>query len=127
MIGNVTDLIEHFSAATSGLPVSHVWRGYGSALFLEFGKLKAQLRKDGSRGCEDGTPSHPDGEVTLMIEWSWRIEDEHSIICGSWSSEELWQPSFDRLVGRAVIGQQRLAACPRFRLLCQVASTLPLL
>jgi hypothetical protein len=30
-----------------------------------------------------------------MIEWSWRIEDSTSILCGSWSNESLWQPNFD--------------------------------
>jgi hypothetical protein len=74
MIGKVTDLIGHFSAATFGMPVSHFWRGYGSALFLEFGLLSAQLDKDGSpRLRRDGTSRNPLGEVTLMIEWSWRI------------------------------------------------------
>ena len=88
MIGNVTDRIKHFSAATFGMPVSHSWRGYGSALFLEFGNLTAQLRNDGSPWLrKDGSALHPNGEVTLMIEWSWRIEDEHSIICGSWSDD----------------------------------------
>lgn len=37
-----------------------------------------------------------------MIEWSWRIEEEHSILCGSWSDEELWAPSFARLLGQQV-------------------------
>ncbi len=113
MIGNVTELIEHLSAATFGMPVSHVWRGYGSALFLEFGRLSARLGKDGSpRLRRDGSPGNPLGEVTLMIEWSWRIEDEHSIICGSWSDEELWQPSFERLVGRVVTGLTTFGRLP---------------
>lgn len=30
-----------------------------------------------------------------MIEWSWRIEDSTSILCGSWSEEPLWETTFD--------------------------------
>jgi hypothetical protein len=52
-----------------GMEVTHVWRGYGSALFLEMGKLTPQMRRD-------GTPGNPKGEMELMIEWNWRIEDE---------------------------------------------------
>lgn len=37
-----------------------------------------------------------------MIEWSWRIEDEGSILCGSWSDEENWGDVFTALTGREV-------------------------
>lgn len=37
-----------------------------------------------------------------MIEWSWRIEDETSILCGSWSGEDGWEDVFRTLVGRHV-------------------------
>lgn len=37
-----------------------------------------------------------------MIEWSWRIESEGAILCGSWSDEEGWAEVFQSLVGRAV-------------------------
>lgn len=39
-----------------------------------------------------------------MIEWSWRIEDETSILCGSWSGDEGWQDVFLSLIGRRVEG-----------------------
>ena len=78
----MTDWIEHFRAAAYGLVLAHVWRGHGSALFVELGALTPRLRRDGS-------PGEPKGEIGLMIEWSWRIEDARSIICGSWSDEDL--------------------------------------
>jgi len=65
------------------MPVTHVWRGAGSALFLEFGALTQRMRRDGSAG-------NARGEVTLMIEWSWRIEAPDSILCGSWSDVLAW-------------------------------------
>jgi hypothetical protein len=29
-----------------------------------------------------------------MIQWSWRIEQDNSILCGSWSDDGLWEPIF---------------------------------
>jgi hypothetical protein len=73
-----------------GMKVGHLWRGYGSAIFLEFGALSTSgiVRRDGS-------PGNPSGEITVGIEWSWRIEDATSVICGSWCEEDLWEPAFD--------------------------------
>jgi hypothetical protein len=38
-----------------------------------------------------------------MIQWSWRIENTASILCGSWSEEHLWGPTFDLLRNKAVV------------------------
>ena len=37
-----------------------------------------------------------------MIEWSWRIESEDAILCGSWSDEEGWEKVFNSLTDRKV-------------------------
>jgi hypothetical protein len=71
---------EDFSAPLIGLPVTHLWQGHGSAIILEFGRLAV----GGRRG---GASRHPSGEMSLMIEWSWRIEGRRSILCGSWSEQ----------------------------------------
>jgi hypothetical protein len=105
MLHHMTNWIEHFRDATRGMKVSHVWRGYGSALFLELGTLTPRKRRDGSLG-------NPRGEIGFMIEWSWRIEDERSIICGSFSNEELWRPAFDRLIGHEVVGISMFGRLP---------------
>lgn len=91
----MADWIEHFRVASRGLSVSHVWRGHGSALIIELGRLTPRTRRDGSA-------SEPEGEIGLMIEWSWRIEDGRSIACGSWSNADLWPSTFARLNGRVV-------------------------
>ena len=91
----MTDWIEHFRTATRGLSVTHVWRGHGSALFIELGALAPTIRRNGSYG-------EPKGVIGVMIEWSWRIEDGRSIACGSWSDEVLWEPTFARIKGRKV-------------------------
>lgn len=84
-----------FFAALIGKPISHVWRGHGSAIFLEFGELTPTTRRNGA-------PGQPDGELTLMIEWSWRIERPRSILGGSWSSEGRWPGMFEKLKGATV-------------------------
>ena len=84
-----------FTATLIGLPVYCVWQGYGSAIFLEFGKIIPRIRRDGS-------PGYSRGEWTLMIQWSWRIEGKRMIWCGSWSDGERWPRVFSRLVGATV-------------------------
>ena len=77
-------MLAAFAAPLIGLPVAHAWQGHGSAIFLEFGALAPpRLRRD-------GTPCNPRGEMTLMIEWSWRIEGRRSILCGASSDEARW-------------------------------------
>jgi hypothetical protein len=85
-----TASFEALATDLSGRPISYLRRGYGSAVFIEFGELTPKVNRDGSAG-------HPEGEVSLGVEWSWRIEDESDIVCGSWSEEEIWEENFARL------------------------------
>jgi len=101
----MTDPFECLHEAACGLAVSHVWRGHGSALFVELGALTSTPRRDGS-------PGEAKGEIGLMIEWSWRIEDGRSIACGSWGDEDLWELTFARLVGRRVQGLSLVGRLP---------------
>ena len=58
----------------SGMPVTHSWRGYGSAIFLEFGPLTAAVDRDGKpRVRRNGSPYNPLGEMEAMIESGWRV------------------------------------------------------
>lgn len=86
----------YFRDRLIGMTVSEVRRGHGSALLLELGALS-----------EEG-----DGEASLMIEWSWRIEHGARIACGSWSDEALWPGAFEDLVGRAVTEVALFGALP---------------
>jgi hypothetical protein len=104
-----SDEFSTFGRPLVGLPMSHLWRGHGSALFLEFGQLKQQIRQDGSAG-------NPAGEMSLMIEWSWRIEDRRSILCGSWSDEKGWPGSFSRLADAAVVSAALFGRLPEIEL-----------
>lgn len=93
---SVPDFAE-FSSPLLGLTVSHIWQGYGSAIFLEIGALRPNLRLR-----RDGSQRNPLGEWTLGIEWSWRIEGKRRIWCGSWSDKERWPRALSRLQGTRV-------------------------
>jgi hypothetical protein len=84
-----------FTHALVGMQVSRIWQGYGSAIFIEFGKLQPRRKRDGQ-------PGSPRGEWTLFIQWSWRIEGKRRIWCGSWSDGERWPRAFERLQGAKV-------------------------
>jgi len=107
---NLADTFKRVAADLVGMEVNLLWRGYGSAIFLEFGDL--------SPGWVPlhGRPLRPMGELTLSIEWSWRIEGAASIICGSWSEEELWEPAFDLLRGSRVTGLGLFGRLPEISL-----------
>ncbi|MFB2552493.1 hypothetical protein [Ensifer soli] len=87
---------DRWRAALLAMPVSRVWRGHGSALFLELGALLPGGRR------RDGSAGGPQGLFTVMIEWSWRIEDDTTVHCGSWSGEHLWPDAFAALEGRRI-------------------------
>jgi hypothetical protein len=92
-----------------GMPVSHVWRGYGSALFLEFGHLRPRAKRD-------GTPSHPEGEMSLMLEWSGRIERRRTILCGSFSGEKKQQKVLPTLLNFVVANCSTFGRLPEIRI-----------
>jgi hypothetical protein len=98
-----------FTAALRGKRVSHVWRGYGSALFIEFGELTGTRKLNGKR-------AQPVGELSLMVEWSWRIENKTSILGGSWSNERSWPRLFKRLIGAKVKSVELFGRLPEIAL-----------
>jgi hypothetical protein len=65
-----------------GLPINRSWKGYGSALILEVGNL-----------------TNGKGDLSIMIEWSWRVEKGNSIWFGSWSEEETIIDNIPKLSG----------------------------
>ncbi|CAN5436869.1 hypothetical protein BH11PSE11_BH11PSE11_22910 [soil metagenome] len=79
-----------------GQTVSHVWRGFGTAIFLELGRL----RERGPR--KDGSKRNPEGDISVMIEWSWRIERPKSILGGSFSSERKFLGMLEKFSGATI-------------------------
>ena len=84
---------KEISSGIIGLPVSHVWRGYGSAIFLEFGDLEYSKRLN-----------NPRGEFSLCVEWSWRIENKRSIWFGSFSGNQRMSNQLPKLKNKTVNG-----------------------
>lgn len=105
------ELFQEFTRPMIGLPLSHVWFGYGSSVFLEFGKLSHDHQQR-----DDGTEGYPQGEFRVMITWGWRLEGRKYILCGCWSDEEKWQPSFDTLAGTTLAGAAMFAQLPELEL-----------
>jgi|SRR5581483_135726 len=105
MIEKVTEdciTIEQFHLLTRpliGLPVSRPWRGYGSAIFLELGKLVEENWKKPDGACRTTSK----GEAGVMIEWSWRVEKPQSIWFGSWSGNRKITNNLSVLQGHSVV------------------------
>lgn len=97
------------AASLKGQPISHVWRGYGSAVSIEIGKLHPVTGRD-------GTLLQPEGDISLGVEWSWRIEHQHAILCGSWSDDNLWEPAFNLLRGTEIVQFELFGALPEITL-----------
>ena len=87
------------------MTVAHVWRGYGTAIFLEFGSLTPWTRRDGS-------PGQPNGTFGAMIEWHWRIETEAAIICGSSSDDADLEAGLSALRGTIVTTVETFGKLP---------------
>ena len=81
-----------FTRSLVGLRVTLPWRGHGSALFLELGRLAPVQGK-----------TRRTGEACVMIEWSWRVEKERSIAFGSWSGERKMNSGIESLKGRKIV------------------------
>ena len=96
---------DEFCAPLMGLQVNNVWQGYGSAIFLEFGRLEIRPRRDGS-------PGNPRGEWGLMVEWGWRIEGKRRIWCGSCSDRARWPKVLSRLLHSKVTSISLLGRLP---------------
>lgn len=45
----------------------------------------------------------PSGRLNLGIEWTWRIEAQRSILCGSSGDERRWTSAFARVLGSCVV------------------------
>jgi len=67
--------VQNFIEPYIGKVVSRVRQGHGSSIFLEV------------------------DDLTIMIEWSWRVEKGNEIAFGSWSDSSLFKSYLDTLHG----------------------------
>ena len=90
--------------------ISHTWLGHGSALFLELGTLsEGRNRKDGSVG-------NPQGEISVIIDFNWRVERQRSILGGSNDSKKRCNSISQKLLGASVISAQVVGRIPELQL-----------
>jgi hypothetical protein len=82
-----------------GLPVSRVWRGAGSAIFLEIGKLFKETWRYPKKKRKTTSIV---GQFGVMIEWTWRVERPKSILFGSWSTDRMIDNRLPKLRGHTV-------------------------
>jgi hypothetical protein len=83
-----------------------VWRGHGSALFLELGRLDHHSRS-----------RHPRGAHGIGIEWSWRIQNRQSVVLGTFSSDEKLDAAPGRLQGAVICGVGFFGVLPEVEVL----------
>lgn len=79
--------------ALSGLAVAQPWKGYGSAIFLELGRLTPE---------EPDGRSHREGESCIAIEWDWRVEHLGSVLYGSSNTRPEILRGIESLQGTAI-------------------------
>lgn len=83
---------DRFVAPMIGRRVGEVWRGAGTAIFLEIGDR-----------AQDADPSERwQGEFTLMIEFSWRIETDAAVLGGSFDDDSGIEEALYGCRGRVV-------------------------
>lgn|GEM_PF-2327405 len=99
-----------FTRPLIGMKLTHVWRGMGSAIFLEFGELRHKVWKNGR------VSRNPIGEMGIGLTWSWRIEGRRRIWCGSWSEENNWPRFFQKIIGKSVVGISTFGRLPELDL-----------
>lgn len=82
-----------------GLPVSKTWRGFGSAIFFEFGELTIHQKQRENGIMRESAQ----GQSGVMLEWSWRVERPKSILFGSWSHNRTITSKLAKLQGLTIL------------------------
>jgi hypothetical protein len=80
-------------AQLTDMPVSAVWKGYGTTIFLELGNLSLEDQRRG-----------PKGEVTIYVSWDWRVEKGNRVVFGSSNSSPKMADGIATLVGLTLNG-----------------------
>src|SRR6516165_3804889 len=90
--------IEDFSSLARplvGLPVSLPWKGYGTMIYLELGRLAP---------VTSPRQHHGRGEACISVDWDWRVEAGSGILYGSSNSGPEIESGIDSLRGSTIDG-----------------------
>ena len=80
-----------------GYKISHAWLGHHSCLFLELGNLtEGKSKKDGSSG-------NSIGEITVCLDFCWRIEKKRSIYIGTGESKRRLLNAISKIVNTTIV------------------------
>ncbi len=102
-----------FSAANKliltliNLPVSLPWKGYGSAIFLELGKLAP---------LERPRQNHNYGEVSVFMEEGWRVEVVSEVLYSSSSDRASIASGVEKLRGITIAELRIDGSIPEFQI-----------
>lgn len=94
-------IYEILTAKMIDLPITYTWRGHDSAIFIEFGKLTKDIKKN-----------HPQGEFSLMLDCDWRVERPRSILLGSFCGQKRIDNQLKKLIGNSVTKIETLGYLP---------------
>jgi len=95
-MADIARSIEDFQALIQplvGLTVSLPWKGYGSAIFLELGRL-APLKPPRQH--------HNEGDACISVEWDWRVEFGAAVLYGSSNSGPKIATGISTLQGKTI-------------------------
>lgn len=89
------------------LPISHAWKGYGTAIFIELGALTPSAH---------ARALHPVGEFSIYIGWDWRLEEGTRVRFGSSNNRPEMQVGLATLVGLTITSAAITGAVPEIAL-----------
>lgn len=87
------------------LEIALAWKGYGSAIFIELGRLSPP---QGDR------ERHARGEACLTIEWDWGVENGSSVLFGSSNTGPEIEAGIRGLQGSRIISASVVGCVPEF-------------
>jgi hypothetical protein len=95
--------VEDQLRSLQGLEVALAWKGYGSAVFLELGRLSPPQSNRGR---------YARGEACVMIEWDWRVENDSLVLFGSSNSGPKIEAGIRGLQGSRITGISVVGSVP---------------
>ena len=109
-----------FDKDLSGLTdmkVSHVWLGYGDALFLECDRLKKEKQ---ALSKKDGTfKTLLVGQVTFMLSCAWRVENRYTVAYGIDSGQRMLSHRTKKMVGSSIESVKTTGRIPELTIALQ--------
>ena len=97
-------------SALVGKPVSHVWFGDYSALYLELGVLTPS-----DRVRRDGSAFNPRGEMSIYAGFDWRIERPRSIFGSRDCSRRRQRTMTTSLLGSTIVAASTFGRIPELQ------------